>query len=124
MTDWQIGDIVLCVSGKEVSNHDGGLDSYGNRVLAIGGIYTVEEVVYAQGMTGLVLEGYRPKLPIRGYLSSCFSKIHPLTEEEHLQAIRELADDELIANPEGRTTGGPHGLDTKNHNRPCGPIKD
>lgn len=95
--DWQVGDLALLVSGREGESRPD-CNSKGQS-FALGGIYTVERVVFHRQKCGLVIEGFRSDHSTGAFLASSFRKIRPLTDDEHLLTIVELAADKIIHAP-------------------------
>lgn len=83
MGDWQVGDLALCV------NSDWGWAAEPCDPQS-GAILTVSALDNTPGDYGLWFDGIDS---CDSYAVEYFRKIHPLTPEEHLEAIRELAND-------------------------------
>lgn len=84
--DWQVDDLALCVSGS--------CDMF------VGYVGTVRKIVIGPARApanfrGRVFLSFEDR-PKHAYERSLFTKIQPLTDEEHREAILELANDTKI----------------------------
>ncbi|RPF70469.1 hypothetical protein [Aurantiacibacter spongiae] len=100
--DWQIGDLALCVAVRHPLFRDPSI------ILSVGAIYTVKIVgVPRPKCRNERALGFWEVSPRRkgkiGFPESLFRKIRPLTDEEHREAILELAGDVPVLEPANLT---------------------